>query len=474
MKNIFRQVFLLYVRYKTFMILAGLLVLGAVGSSLLLRFVYHRFSAALLIEAREEATVFLFIFGVWFMMLLGIFLKRQFASYRAHLLPGYRKPHIYAAFIVFLVSVAAVIAWLTSLPVAVIALPFDVVLLIALQGIVFSLFALYLGYLSIEVFLLLIYLAITLLSMTTWDAFGLLGVGSSADLSRQLVLACLALAFLLFLRHRLLTLREEYFEYPYLLSWPPKELAKNQARVYDLFQRWDSLMDKALGRKPQATAYPAYPKERVLLFRSRHWDCFEQGSFRRLLVLFAIAIPLYVWYLKAHPEIYGFFTGVQSNFLILSVAPIMSVLCFNYKKMGYWQRDMMKPVRRKNILKERGVALLTLLAAFWTFFAFTFAVLPNMIIAPALLRTPLFWAYLFLTGCYAFAVFSWIIFLVCLSVTKVIIANFIGLALLSLFQALGVPSFSLEMLIVTGVFSLAAGAVFLKTALKRWYEKEIE
>ena len=473
MKKAYRQIILLYLHYRTLMILTACLCLGAVGSSFLLRFGLAHFSRPFLIEAREDVGMFLWIFGIWFLMLLGVFLKRQFATHRAHLLPRYRGPHIHIALLVFLIFLGATAAWFASLPAAVVATPLDVLLQIVLQGVLFFLFAMYLGYLSVEVVLLLVFLGISLGSAISWDAFGLLGVGTGGSALQPFILASLIVISLVLFGARLIKLREEHFEYPYLLTWPPKELAKNQARVYSFFLGLDAFLERVFGGRSRERRYPAYPKERGILCRSRHWDCFEQGALRSLQGLLLVATPLYLLYLKANPQIYAFFTGVHSNFFLLVAAPIMTALCFSYKKMGYWQRDMMKPVRRKNILKERGVALLTALASFWALFAFYFAVLPNIIIDPALLGTPMFWAHLLLTGSYAFAAFSWIIFMSCLSVGKVIVLNFIALAGLSLGQTYGVGVFPLEVLIALSIFSLAAGAVFCKTALGRWYQKEL-
>jgi|GEM_PF-2995030 len=483
MTNIYRQITLLYLRYKTLMVLTAFLALGAAGSSALLWFGYLRFPRCVIVEAREEAGMFLWIFGVWFVMLLGVFLKRQFATHRAHLLPRYRAAHVCAAFLVFALFLSAAAAWLLTLPAEVVATPWHVLWQLALLGVLFLVFAVYLGYLSVELILLLAFLGISVGSAISWDAFGLLRVGAGGPPAQLPVLASLIFVSAALFMARLMTLREEHFEYPYLLTWPPKELAKNQARVYglllrveqaiDLLLRGEVFLEKVFGKRTCGPRYPAYPRHRGVVARSRHWDCFESRSLRHLQVLVLVATPLYLWYLKANPQVHIFFTGVHENFFLLVAAPILTALCFNYKKMGYWQRDMMKPVRRRDIVRERGTALLIALFSFWALFALYFAVLPSIVIDPALLRSAMFWAHLALTGSYAFAAFSWILFLSCLSVTNVIVLNFIALAGLSLAQTYGAGAFPLNVLIATSVLSLAAGAVFCKTALMRWYEKEI-
>ena len=140
--------------------------------------------------------------------------------------------------------------------------------------------------------------------------------------------------------------------------------------------------------------------------------------------------------------------------------------------MAYWEFDSIKPIRRKQFIQERGIAFLAGMFVCWALFCLYFAVLPNSILQPELLLTEKFWAYVFLTGCYAFAILSWITFMSCLSAAHVIIANFIVLGLLLLFQFALVPLYSMNILFINSALSIGAGAVLLKIAYYGWCKKE--
>ncbi|MBU0469255.1 MAG: hypothetical protein KKD07_06765 [Candidatus Omnitrophica bacterium] len=453
------QILLVSIRNPAFL----MLLLGFIASSIISKlFIKMRLG----FYANEMFTV-QFVFSLWLCFMLGLVLKRQFANHRASILPGYRAPHLVVAFLVFVFLVMVVWMWEIGTKVN-----FEISSA-ALFGVhttclFMAVFIVYLGFLSIGAVLVFAYLICLLIS---GESFAFVEqLSNTTHYNIYIVTAIISL--LVFMVIRLMKIKEDSFEYPFLLSWTEKALLKNQIKasnlVYSIFNPFKHIFKS----KRALDVYSKYPRAKSTLMRSIHWDIAEYRDLKSAWILIAIGTPVFVYFLNAFQFANEFFANAYSNFLLLSIAPVLIALGANYKKMMYWEYDSLKPIDKKTFILEKGYSFFRDLVLFWMLFVVYFAVISSLVLNAEILTTVKFWSYLFFTGTYGYLIMAWISYMSSCSKAKTVIFNGMCLCLLTMIL-MELSAFDAVTIIVCAIASFVAGIIMLNITYARYCDKEL-
>ncbi len=461
MKNTYKQILSLYLYNRSFLILLGIFLVSALLSKLL----YH---LGYLYYAQEVFTM-LFVVSLWGAFHLGMMIKRQFANHRASLLPNYRVLHIKVLGILYLVLIFIGYLWEFGLRPVIEVSPNG------LWGIYFTclliaLLITYLGYLSIGRILIYAYMILLVFSNQAMNFIGVLN--SSSYL--VYVKAVAWIFFVGFLINRLSHLKEDDFEYNHLFSWPPKSLIVNQMQASQSVTNFLRPLSNIFKIKKKVVIIPKYHQETNILARAYHWDYTEHTDLKVIWILMLLAAPLFLMLMNKQPALESFSKNVYSNFLLLSMSPVLITIGANYRRIAYWGYDVLKPVGKKQYMKQQGIVLLTSLFLYWALIAVFFAILPNIIAQPDLFMAKKFWAYLFLTLIFAFSVLSWLALLSCVKSSTSVIMQGVVLSVVVLWCFYFVSGFSLGQILLSNLISLIGSIVLCRKAYEVWCENEFD
>ncbi len=444
----------LYARNPLFAVLSITLIFSAVLSKVLL--IRRAYISA------EEVWNVMFVAMLWIIFYLGVLVKQQIATHRATLLPGYRWPHI-----IVMTAIAAVLLGVGMLWNQGIVWGYDMspaainggYACCVLAGVVI----LGLGYLSMGRLLLYAY------GLTIFAALNAELLISVFEARPFLVFAVVGLCAGLFaaLIGRLLILKADHFEYPCVFSWPPK------AYMARLVHR--SVSPRFLRLFPVKNSFPqvsCYTAHQSFLDKVFHWDPLLKRNIRQTLVAVSIATPVYAGILYFSPDVREFFSRAYVNFLLLALTPVLATLIGQYKKIAYWEYDLLRPVTRLHYIKERGTLLVIHLLAHWLLVVWFIALVPVAVFQPAVLATVKFWLYLSLTGLGALLVLAWLAALSCTDKARIILGNGLILGVTLLFFVYYTESFTTGRLAVANIFMLAGTMLFLRGAVRGWALRE--
>lgn len=453
------QILLVSLRNPAFLMLS----VGFIASSIISRvFIKMRLG----FYANEMFTV-QFVFSLWLCFMLGLVLKRQFANHRASILPGYRAPHLVVAFLVFVFFVMVVWIWEIGTKVN-----FEISSA-ALFGVhatclFMAVFIVYLGFLSIGAILVFAYLICLLISGGSFAFVEQLS--NTTDYNIYIVTAIIS--SLIFMIIRLMKIKEDSFEYPFLLSWTEKSLLKNQLRASNFVYSFLNPFKHIFKVTPTIEVYPKYPRAKSILMRAIHWDLIEYRGLKSSFILILIGTPVFVYFLSVFQFANEFFANAYSNFLLLSIAPVLIALGFNYKKRMYWEYDSLKPIDKKTFILEKGYSFFRDLVLFWILFVLYFALISSAVLNAEILGTLKFWSYLLFTGTYGYLVMAWICYMSSCSKAKTVIFNGMCLCLLTM-VLMEMSVFNVLTIFVCSMVSFVAGIIMLNIAYARYCDKEL-
>ncbi|HOY08991.1 MAG TPA: hypothetical protein PLB05_02820 [Candidatus Omnitrophota bacterium] len=460
MKTRYCQIVLLYFRYLPYRILA----LSLLGTALLSRFsLEHR-----LVAIADDFFTFFVVVSVWLAFTAGVLLKRQMAQHRASLLPRYRLPHIIVPFGFFAFFLIVFCYWLVSLYPIIIVNPGAIWSVFVLCALVISV-VIWVGYLSIN---MLVYLSYFSMLLVSWQAYNLV-VFLTEHTAWQFIVGCGSAVLMLALARRGMFLKEESFEYGYIMMWPQKEFLHNQIKAGELYTRSVRAFRKRFGMPAVVLTLPGYPRRAALWRRAFHWHRIDFAELKGIWMALLVMTPVYLASISRLPLWHGFLKDPYNNFLLYTVAPVLLVLCANHRNMTTWGYDVLKPVRKGDFVQEQGVALVAGLGFYWFLFVFYLVLTPHLVLKPAELALPRFWGYLLLTGSFALLTLSWVIFMSCYSSRPWFVIIHGGI-LCMLAQLLFMVSVRFS-----GMISLAVSVacwvgiyVFLKSGYRKWCEAE--
>ncbi len=389
-----------YWRNPLFTILAMMLVLSAFVSRALI------FSGDYILG--EEVWNVLFVATLWVVFYLGVLIKQQIATSRASLLPGYRGAHL----IVWLMAYAGVFLlaayWNRDISPG-LAVTRDGLYGGYVSCVAVSIGIMYLGYLSKGRVFIYAYLASAVIAL---NVSACISAFEQYPVLVKIVLGFTMAGAVCFI-HRLMTLRADHFEYPSILSWPPK--------VYLIKQIGRGR--SGMFRQRPLPALSKYESQSGLLARALQWDPFLKSNVFRGIIVVAILTPVYIWLIHHQPDTHAFLKRAHTNFLLLSMTPILATLSGYYRNMAYWGYDLLRPVTREQYLRERGLVLALHLLVHWLFLIWMVAVVPAWTLQPEIFSTARFWLNLSLTGIIALLTMAWLTGLSCVSSARLIILN---------------------------------------------------
>ncbi len=487
-----KHIFLLYLREPGFMVLCTLsffslcamqaLIYWGIEKNLIrqpaisLTIAEHKYLDILVQKYMlgEELLTLVFILGLWLMFSFGLLIKRQFANDRASLLPGYRRAHTISVLVILLFMVttmvllsygAMTLAKIFCLQVLGVSVNYaSIYLVVFFMG----LSMLYLGYLSMGYFVVAGYIVLVFIGQ---NMISLLQIFSSYRLAFDIALISVGALFFLFIR-RLLTLKNEHFEYPFLLVWPPQKTLRNQAALEEKANRFKARCLKVFRIPTIKTAIIPYYKQRQLWARAHNWGSVGQPNIYSLLLLSLALLPLYLIFLRLPTAELIVNAKAETNFLLLGTAAVLLTAITNYKNMIFWDFDLIKPVRRSDFFKEQGIKFIGNLCVYWLIIAVYFGFVPDWVSGAKQIYQPHFWAFVFLTFSFSIFCFSWLATLSAMKDERAVVGNGLVLCVLIIAEFYWGSKNPTSWLIVNALLCLTLAGLFLKLAFEKWMDVE--
>ncbi len=457
--SVFKYIILLYLRNPGFVFLSLVFILSLVASKIL-------FHNGLKFYA-EEILNLLFIVTLWLAFHLGILIKRQLATHRSHLLPRYKGRHMMIISLLYLFFILLIYFWEMGLRLNFVTTPqgyygvYAVCFLVAAAST-------YLGYLSVGRILLYAY---SFLLLASTQAMVIIDYLNQAQYF-NFVLTISGILFILFLRYRWFHLKEEHFEYNYLLSWPPADLIQNQLKAERTFDKFLKSLRAIFGIKENTSPIPPYPHTRNIFLRAQHWDYTEQADFKVIFGLIVLMTPIYLLLTKNSTVFPNFYSNCYANFLLLAGAPVLVTLGVSYKNISSLGYDLLKPIKREQYILERGLVMFFYLVLYWSLISICFAIIPGLFYYSQELLTKKFLAYLVLTGASACLIFGWLAYLSCITQVGVLIINGIFLGTINLFEFYALPDLPWEGILILILLTFIGSLLLMRKAYVAWCEKE--
>jgi len=444
MKSPLLPVGMLYCLNSGFRWLLGLVCFSAILS----RVFYH---TGAVLYAQDFFTL-LFVAVLWLLFHAGILVKHQFASFRATVIPGYRRAHLTIFLIVYVVLIVCGFFWQSGMRLRLPwMLPESMIGSLAICLLV-SLFVITMGYLSSGRALLYGYgllLGLAVCSMNIIDLF------DARRWTNYLPLGLWILGLLIFLR-RLTVLHEEHPEYRNLLTWPPQEIG-----VY-IFR----------GRKEKSLGTVRYAKRFTMVGRLHHWARLEGDNPSVGMSFIAVALSLYL--------LVGLGVGwardclqiISGYFLVYVMTPLCVLGIFYYKRLAAWGIDIVRPISRRQYFSDQAALIFVQGLWYWGLTVVVLGILPGELwgIGPALSIPQ---ALIFvLSGSFFFLIVAVLILLSALDSVVRIIVNGAALTCLSLIFFDIVPDLSIRGLYICIWACLASGFIVVQQGYHAWCNKE--
>ncbi|MBP6344251.1 MAG: hypothetical protein KA403_09960 [Candidatus Omnitrophica bacterium] len=458
MMKVQRQIVSLYLSNPTFLVLGVFFVISMVASKVLFHSGYVYYA--------DETFSILFVASLWLAFYFGMMVKRQFANHRASLLPNYRRAHIRTGILIYLALILGGYIWMFGYR-SVVETTAQGLWGIYVTCLLIALVITWLGYLSMARTLIYAYVFLLIFANQSMNVIELL---SGTDYLAGVLAAVFFVSVFFFIK-RLSQVKEDDFEYDYMFSWPPRSLIINQLRASETIT---GALSTWIPTKGKANLpIPQYPRRSNIFARAYHWDYTEHADFKVIWTLMLLAVPL-VLLMNKNIGSDGFTADVYSNFLLLSFSPVLITVASHYRRMAYWGYDILKPVDKKDYMRQQGVVIFTSLVLYWTLFAVCFALIPSIMNKPDVFAAWQFWLYLLYTLNFSFMVLCWLALLSCTANPIFVIMQGILLTCAALFLLYCMPGFSADQMIANNIVCLTAGLFFCRRAYLAWCEKEFE
>lgn len=405
--------------------------------------------------------------GLWMTFLIGIILKRQLASYRASLLPGYRWAHALVFAFILGALVMTGLVWSSYLALL-FHVGFDDHLAVVAAAIFVSVISIVLGYLSVAWLVFFSFIIFCLFSDPVYMAVGgAFGFTPSNMLTIVIAVIVLAVFF-----KRFWDVMEESWEYPYLFSWSEKFNSAGRNANWAAAARALVVLRKIFGFKKDILVKSSYSQARGLFAKAMHWECLKWENYKLGLVLLAILTPLYVLYIHLVPGHFAVFLKGHLKYFLLGVYPVVVSVGLNQKSVLHWGYELTRPVGREEFIRQKGTGMLLEISLFWLLALVFVLIIPYAVVDAAQLLTVRFWAQMMLTLTFALTVFGWIASLRGASSGRTVL-SLACLGGLSGYQFYILSSVSLTGLVAGTVVWLAMGVVLCGIACRRWMNAEI-
>lgn len=406
--------------------------------------------------------------ALWMAFLIGIILKRQFATHRASLLPGYRSAHVLVFALMFAALVTTGILWSVYLA-KLFHVGFDMLLAVVASGVFVALITIVLGYLCVAWLVIFSFIVFCLFS----DPVYLVVAGMLGDTPTNIMTLLITGIVLAVFLKRFLDVREECWEYPYIFAWSGRQNTAGYNANWSVTTRSLVVLRKIFGFKNDITVTSNYSSARGLFARAMHWECLKLENYKLgLLVLLALT-PLYVFYIHLVPGHFAVLLKGHLKYFLLGIYPVVLSAGLNQKGIAHWGYDLTKPVGRGEFIREKGTGILVEIALYWLLALIFGMVIPYGILDPQRLFTANFWAEMMLTLSFALMTFGWIACLRGTSSGRTVL-SLIGLGVLSGYQFYTLPSTDLTGVIAKALVWLIMGVLLCRIARRKWMNAEFD
>ncbi|MEI7999414.1 MAG: hypothetical protein WCH62_07920 [Candidatus Omnitrophota bacterium] len=310
---------------------------------------------------------------------IGIIVKRQVTTPWAHLLPGYRWSHASVVCCIFVVITALTLPWLTSL----FGFISPLVAKIALTKLCIGTFlvTMVVAYISIRIMVLVSY---ALLLMAASHVMDILDIFLRVPFLSTVVTIGIGVLMIIFL-WRILNLKEEDFEYSFLLSWPVYKSSEGVAASHKSVPY-------------QKSKISAFYKMGNSFQKAMHWVRLESEDIGNLGAVLLVAVAIFEFYIVKFAPVGGFYTRPYANFFLFVMLPVFISLCFNYRMFSFKDWAVMLPIVRLQLAKQWGILMAVSFLSSWILVCVLFAIAPDLILNLGILKSFKIWEYLVFTG----------------------------------------------------------------------------
>jgi hypothetical protein len=442
------KIFDLYRQNKGFSMLTAIVLFTGIASKIS----YHMRLYAL----ADDLFTLLFIFTLWLAFLFGILIKHQFASCRAHVLPGYRTASILTLMIFYLVFIGLSILWGSGMKLDFPWMPHVSMAGVWSTALIVSLFVILLGYYSIGRFLLYGYCFLVLSSIFFVQIMDIYRVNHAITFL-PLILWFTGIIFFIW---RLFSLREESFEYAYLLTWPPKEsagyLKRKRLRV-DAPSRLE-----VTGKK--------YPKKMNIMKRAAHWDLSEGKDVNFIWSVILVLAGIYVLVFFNVTWVINWLKNVNNNFFLLVFTPLVIVTIRHYKNLIFWGLDILRPLQKKEYFKDQIARVFLHVFQYWLLIGTVLGFIPTILFVTDG-SVPIL-GYFFLSGSILFLIISVLIYITANDENVTVIVNGAMLSYIVLLFFEPASFLNAKGYILTCLVCLAGGLIYIRRGYHAWCLKE--
>lgn len=394
-------------------------------------------------------------FAIWMSLAfqLGIMIKRQAANPMAHLLPGYRWSNAFISLTIWTVIVTITSTWLVNMFSFI--SPFKARIALGLLCVGTFLVTTLVAYISIR-FLVLISYALLLLAVA--HVMNILDVFIQHPIAFGICAGGLGLLLVIFV-WRIATLKEENWEYSYLLSWP---LYKNNC-------------EEGRGHKNKPyikQTLPSFNKLKSSWKKTLHWASVDSENTSSLIVVLLAAVLLYEFYVLKIVGTDGFYMRPYSNLFLFTMLPVSITLFSNHRLFAYKDWALMLPLGRKELAQQWGNLLTLSFISIWSLICVLFAFVPSLLLKIDLLNSIKMWEFLALTGVYGYMTLSWFCYIAMEQNSKKVIAYILFYFYLTSFEFLALPFLNEKQLLLQIIIFLVAGIWYRQKAYQKWGKED--
>ncbi len=408
----------------------------------------------------DDFFTLLLMSGMWLSFHFGILLKSQFTRSAASLLPHYRSRHLIAIAILLSLGVMMIFCW-GWLSQSTLTLVCKNLAAVFWGSLFFGAVLMWLGYLSIPSLLLYAYAGLMILAIFFHPLLAWLDVNTEVSLLFQLAFYALLGSLVM----RLFLIKEERWEFDYLLSWPIERMTRWRAPAG--FIHWGKIF-----KSKTVLEMPPFPRAGNLLAQAQHWNRAGFFNYSGLWVVMLLLWPAYSYFFNSDQSQWLRWGNPFANFLLLSTTPVLLLLWSQPRRLSAWGYDLLKPITRRQWSQQMGLSLLVGYFECWLLFVICFGLLPQFFVEPEIFGEVRFWILLLLTGVVGLVALAWLLRLSCVDNVGWITGHGFLLGMLLLFMIYSCGAFTVSVMLGQIAVLLMMSGYLLWNSFQGWLNKD--
>lgn len=307
---------------------------------------------------------FLIVAGLWMLFLFGTLLKFQFAQFRSHLVPYFRSTHMAVFVGIGLAMTLLGFFWLDRISQTL------TMRYILLSGILFGLITIILAYMSyVPIVIAVGFLWVVFISdVFIWSQTNF-GWGMTLAINSFLVFGAA-----LFLIWRFAVLREESFEYPYLL-WSFEKLGSAKRGGLISLCRLTQPIRERLFLSKNGVDIKTFQSIPDIFSQALYLDAGRMKMVVILFFLFLALAPLYAFELD---PIKAVLQAHQKYFFLIAFPAVLTII-FNEHLLIVRNSEWLRPISVGAWIKARVLLLHVEAIYYWASILFILVILPQIV-----------------------------------------------------------------------------------------------